>query len=298
MARKPRIHYQHAVYHVIARGNNRENIFFEGNDKEKYLELLSRYRQKFAFELFSYVLMDNHVHLLIRVNQAPLAKIMQGIQLTYTQYFNRKYSHVGHVFQQRYKAKICSGDAYLIALVCYIHQNPCRAGLREGLFYPWSSHQEYMRGYGQKVDPRFVLGMISKDLKHAITVYTEKVSDLQAEFLEDSALNVNCDFPIINTSINEEKESDMIDYHVVRMTFEELARQIAEEMNVPLEELLGRCRIRRVVEARNLLIFQAVKACICTKTDLAVKLQVDPARITRGYQQVENKKSIKEISQT
>ena len=98
MARKPRIHYENAIYHVIARGNNRENIFLDARDKDKYLELIGKYKQKYGFELFAYVLMDNHVHLLIYIDQISISKIMQGIQQTYTQYYNKKYRHVGHVF--------------------------------------------------------------------------------------------------------------------------------------------------------------------------------------------------------
>ncbi|HWR45763.1 transposase [Sporomusa sp.] len=159
MARKPRIHYEKAIYHVIARGNNKDNIFLDIEDKYKYLDLLDKYKQKYNFELYAYVLMDNHIHLLICVSEIPLAKIMQGVQQTYTLHFNRKYQHVGHVFQQRYKAFLCNNDSYLLTLVCYIHQNPCRANLPAKIGYTWSSHRDYMVGHGRVANPIFALHM-------------------------------------------------------------------------------------------------------------------------------------------
>lgn len=99
MARKPRIHYYGAITHSIARGNNKENIFYENADKAKYLDLLKKYRDKYDFLLYAYVLMDNHLHLLIEVRDIPLSGIMHGLQLSYTQYFNKKYGRVGHIFQ-------------------------------------------------------------------------------------------------------------------------------------------------------------------------------------------------------
>ena len=76
MARKPRVYYAGAIYHVIARGNNRENIFLDCCDKEKYLELVARYKKRYNCEILAYVLMDNHLHILIRIDQTPLSKVM------------------------------------------------------------------------------------------------------------------------------------------------------------------------------------------------------------------------------
>jgi hypothetical protein len=89
--------------------------------------------------------MPNHVHLLLETGATPLAKFMQGLQQSYTQYFNRGYRKVGHLFQGRYKAIICDRDKYLLALVRYIHLNPVRAGLSkrpEG--YAYSGHGSYV----------------------------------------------------------------------------------------------------------------------------------------------------------
>jgi hypothetical protein len=73
--------------------------------------------------------MSSHVHLLIETPADPISRIMQMINFTYTQYFNRKYGKVGHLFQGRYKSYLCDKDSYLLSLVRYIHHNPVRAGL-------------------------------------------------------------------------------------------------------------------------------------------------------------------------
>lgn len=81
MARKQRVHYEGALYHVICRGNNREYVFGKEEDKKIYLETVIRYKKKYNFKLYAYCIMGNHVHLLIEVDKVPLSKIMQGIQL-------------------------------------------------------------------------------------------------------------------------------------------------------------------------------------------------------------------------
>ena len=89
-----------------------------------YLERVEEYRQRYGFQVYAYVLMSNHVHLLIETGEVALSRIMQGLQLKYTRYYNRKYKKVGHLFQGRYKAILCDRQAYLLELVRYIHLNP------------------------------------------------------------------------------------------------------------------------------------------------------------------------------
>jgi REP element-mobilizing transposase RayT len=129
MARFPRIQFPGAFYHVIGRGNQRQEIFLDEKDKQAFLERIQRYKEETEFVLYAYVLMPNHFYLLMGAVDVPLSKIMQLTNLTYTQYFNRKYNEVGPVFQGRYKAVLCERDEYLLNLVRYIYPNPVRAGL-------------------------------------------------------------------------------------------------------------------------------------------------------------------------
>lgn len=281
MARKQRIHYEGAIYHVIARGNNREDILGEPGDKAKYLELIDHYKHKYGCQLHAYVLMDNHIHLLVSVTNTPLAKIMQGLQQTYTQYYNRKYQHVGHVFQQRYKAFLCNAEPYLLTLICYIHQNPVRAKVNGGINYDWSSHKAYMSGHDSLVDTNLILSYLGTDLSKAIEQYAEMVHQ---EIPESLLAPVHVDEIAIVQKITKDKIS-MDNKPEKTTTWEDITMRISREENIPQEQLLGNCRMRKVVSARNRLIYEMIQANIMTRTELAGKLQIDPACITRGYQQ-------------
>ncbi|MEW5706922.1 MAG: transposase [Actinomycetota bacterium] len=128
MARKPRIEFAGVLYHVIARGNNKQVVFNTAEDYLYYLDRLRVAKEQYNFCLYSYCLMPNHVHLFIRTKETPLSHIMLMVQTSYAKYYNRKTKRVGHLFQNRYKAILCDIDAYLLELVRYIHLNPVRAG--------------------------------------------------------------------------------------------------------------------------------------------------------------------------
>ena len=161
MARRPRVLAAGLLYHVIARGNQRQPTFLTDLDYRAYLARLAAYRKRYAVWLFAYCLMPNHVHLLLQTSEPPLPKFMQGVQQSYTQWFNRAHGRVGHVFQGRYKAIVCDRDEYLTTLVRYIHLNPVRARLVERPdAYPYSGHRAYLTGNGRGlIDPGPVLSV-------------------------------------------------------------------------------------------------------------------------------------------
>ncbi len=130
MARPLRIHLPDLVYHVLNRGNNRQDIFLEEKDYLHYLDILKRYKEKFNFKLFAYCLMANHIHLLIRTsNQGTISDIMKAITIAHTRHYHFIYKTSGHVWQGRFKSPIVSDDEYLLTLMRYIEQNPVRAGI-------------------------------------------------------------------------------------------------------------------------------------------------------------------------
>jgi REP element-mobilizing transposase RayT len=145
MARRPRAEVEGGLYHIIARGNNRQTIFQSDDDHHKFLSLLAEQKAKLPFYLYSYCLMSNHFHLALERQAEPVGRIMQRVLTGYSQYYNRKYRKVGHVFQGRYKAILCQSDMYLGELVRYIHLNPVRAKMvRKAEKYPWSSQRAYL----------------------------------------------------------------------------------------------------------------------------------------------------------
>lgn len=138
-----------AIYHVIQRGNNRQRIFREADDCKKILLLIKDYNAKYPFELYNYCIMDNHIHLLIKVfKKEDLAKLTKGIFQSFRFYFQKKYPYIGYLYQGRYKSKIIDRDEYLLECARYIETNPLRAGMVKNIIdYPWSSYAFYAYGY-------------------------------------------------------------------------------------------------------------------------------------------------------
>jgi putative transposase len=153
MPRIARIAPRDHIFHILTRGNNRQDVFREEIDYKKYLEILERYKEKYQFKIYHYVLMKNHVHLVLESQEGggSLAEIMKGINLSYAQYYKRRYDHIGHFWQDRFKSILVSKDQYLLACGSYVELNPVRAGIvREPKDYRWSSYRFY--AYGKK-DP-------------------------------------------------------------------------------------------------------------------------------------------------
>lgn len=149
MGRAWRIEYEGGLYHVLSRGNERKDIFRDARDRLMFLDVIGEMSGNYDVDIFAYVLMSNHYHILLRTNQANLSKSMQWLALTYTRRFNNRHFRTGHLFQGRFKSIIVQNDAYLMRLSCYIHRNPLRAGIIARLAeYPWSSYKAY--GYGDK----------------------------------------------------------------------------------------------------------------------------------------------------
>lgn len=192
MGRKPRFEFPGGIYHLIQRGNNREYIFNKTEDKEYLLELIKEYRDIMGFELFGYVIMSNHYHLIIRISQAPLRDIMHRINNKFSRYFNIKYKRSGHVFENRYKGILVIDDRYLLSLLRYVHQNPVTAKMCNRVEdYDWSSDKYYRTNDVEGiVDIEHILGIFSTNRLAAMKAYIEFMSE---EKREDIDFFENCD---------------------------------------------------------------------------------------------------------
>ncbi len=145
MARNPRINTTGVIFHTFARGNNREPVFLESSDYQRFLSNLDRYQKDLGYTLLAYSLMPNHFHVLLRTEKQPLSKILQVLLTAHTMYFNKKHDRVGHVFGGRFKSIAVEKETYLLEVVRYIHLNAVRAGLVERVEeYPWSSYLKYL----------------------------------------------------------------------------------------------------------------------------------------------------------
>src|SRR5262245_61551814 len=129
MPRLPRPIEDGYVYHAINRGNNRSDVFEDDEDREAFLEALSKAKDRYPFQLYGYCLMPNHFHLLLRPESAQsISRILQSISVAHTWRHHRRRQSVGHVWQGRFKSPVVQDDSHLLIVLRYIEANPLRAG--------------------------------------------------------------------------------------------------------------------------------------------------------------------------
>ena len=157
MARPLRIQYAGAIYHVMSRGDRREDIFLDEEDRRGFLRTLGEVCERAGWQVHAYCLMGNHFHLVVETPQPTLVAGMKWFLGTYTQRFNARHRMRGHLFAGRYKSLLVdwSDDMYLRVVCDYVHLNPVRAGLLgEGKSladYAWSSLPEYLKPAKRRV---------------------------------------------------------------------------------------------------------------------------------------------------
>ena len=146
MARLPRLTLAGYPHHIILRGNNRQAIFMDNADFQRMLALLQKYAQEQDVQVHAYVLMSNHLHLLLSPqldNSVP--KMMQAVGRSYVLYFNKRHSRSGTLWEGRYRSALIQTERYFLACMAYIDLNPVRAGMvAQAADYPWSSHGNYI----------------------------------------------------------------------------------------------------------------------------------------------------------
>ena len=297
MARKPRIEFEGAFYHIITRGNQRQKIFKDNEDFRKYLQILSKYKAQYKYFLYAYVLMNNHVHLLIETQETPLSKILQGINQSYTAYFNRRYETSGHLFQGRYKAILCDKDEYLLSLVKYIHLNPVRAKIvKTPEEYRWSSHDSYAVKPEKKgiTDEDQVLRMFSEDKTKARKQYRAYISDGITVKKEDIYLTI--DQRILGDERFADKIMEKYEGEIGQKkrkkeyTLSEIAFVIERIYGIRLKQMWEKGKGRDISLCRKVL-------CLVSKEygyqgkEIAVYIRKDPALISRHLKE---RKDLKE----
>lgn len=171
MPRTARILNEKKVYHIMLRGNNKEKIFKDNEDKEEILQILKEKKQSGEYFLYAYCVLDNHIHLILKEGSDSLCRTMKRIGVNYAQYFNKKYKRVGHVFQDRYKSEIIDTDTYLLAAIRYVHQNPAKAGIEKMAEYKWSSFKDYVNQVGSMVETDEILGMFAPDKEKGLEAF-------------------------------------------------------------------------------------------------------------------------------
>lgn len=185
MPRTVRIAPQDYIYHVLSRGNNKQDVFKTESDFVKYMDILNICKEKHAFRLYHYVLMTNHVHLVMEPSAggSNLSEIMKVINLSYALYYQKKYAHIGHFWQDRFKSILISCDEYLLVCGSYVELNPVRSGLVDDpAHYPWSSYG--FNAFGKEnplLDQHPIVSGWSSDREKRYSQYREFVMGMLRE---------------------------------------------------------------------------------------------------------------------
>ncbi len=275
MPRKARIDYPGLTHHIMARTFTDLLLFRDDEDKEHYVSLLSHRIKESGFLCFAWVLMDTHIHLLIKTNEKPLWHLMKPLNSDYSRWYNKKYIRRGPLFIDRYKSIATQDQYYLEQLVCYIHLNPIRAGICKDLnhlkMYPWSGHSAIMGIHSNNFqEVKAVLKRFGKTRKKALGSY---------EMYLKEALNGECEnylLEIIRSSNKGRKDKSSPECWVIgdhefqcsvvqkdtanRLTLstykkqglelDDLLKKVSQKMEVPEELILLSSKRTRQVDAR------------------------------------------------
>lgn len=290
MARKPRIHFPGVLHHVIARGNRGEPTFRDDNDYKSYLRFLTEYKNLLGFTLYAFVLMPNHVHLLIQSGQASLSKLMHRLHTRYTRRFHFRHETSGHLFQGRYKAIVCDKERYFLELSAYIHLNPVRAGLVSAPDdYPWSSYSRYLgRGEIDLIETNLLLSLFSKKKAIARRQYRQFVNERTLQGKRDDFYAVK-DQRILGDGdfLDAVRRAGVELPQVSSASLEEIIAAVSQICCMPPESVYSMTRDRRGAWGRYLVGYLGKKSGKYTLREIAERFGRDPAVMSQGLAKVE-----------
>ena len=193
MARLPRLNLPGIPQHVIQRGNNKQVSFFSDTDYTVYLDKLKLYSEEYSVAVHSYVLMTNHVHLLMTPEtEKGVSQLMQSLGRYYVRYINQTYDRTGTLWEGRYKSTLVDSDNYFLTVSRYIELNPVRAGMvTHPAEYPWSSYQSNAMGKSiELLTSRFLYQGLAKTdktrQKRYAALFDKIISDYTLEEIRNS----------------------------------------------------------------------------------------------------------------
>ena len=189
MARQKRAHSETGIYHVMLRGINKQQVFFDRDDYIMFLDVLSQTKTESGFKLHAYCLMNNHVHLLIQEHDEPISMIFKRLGDRFIYWYNLKHDRIGGIFQGRFRSVPVNNDEYFISVLKYIHQNPVKAGLvKDCSEYEFSSYDAYFKS-ASFVDTGYALELIG--VNEFIRIHNEPINETHLDIDEEAKVRLN-----------------------------------------------------------------------------------------------------------
>lgn len=317
MPRIARIDIPGLLYHVIARGINRQNIFLDYSDYDHLFQCIGAAVPKYKMQCFAWTFLPNHIHLLVRAGSYGLAAFMRSLLTSHASYFNRKYKRVGHLFQNRYKSIICEESAYFLELVRYIHFNPVRAGivacLEDLKNYPWSGHQALLGIRKICWQDTFTVlaefassGDISKQLylkflqeDGAFDQSADSCIEIKSAFADDEEKQLLRQGILGNIKFAEQIFRDAENKEIVRIDWKQqgiglvdLVNLVADKIGVSAERIMIKGRQGLVSEAKALVVYLGIDCLGKTVKEMAewTKMSISAASKARWRGNVINDK--------
>ena len=317
MPRQSRIDAPGALHHIIIRGIERRAIYRDDADRESFLARLGGILLETATPCYSWSLLGNHGHFLLRTGEYPIAHVMRRVLTGYAVTFNRRHHRHGHLFQNRYKSILCEEDAYLKELVRYIHLNPLRAGLVKNLVdlesYPYAGHSVLM-GKMEKdwQDRNYVLGYFGTTERHAKHQYLSFVAQgaekgrspelvgggllrsvggwKNLKELRGSGEKVRADERILGGSefverILKEAGEDWERKSRLRqrgIDLPQLVERIGAHFGLEIEDLKSGSKVASISQARAVLCYVGARKLGFPSVSIAEELGVSPSAVSRA----------------
>ena len=318
MPRKARIDATGALHHIIIRGIERKAIFKDNADRANFLERLGRIISETETSCCAWVLMTNHVHLLLKTGLAPIATVMRRLLTGYALSFNRRHRRHGQLFQNRYKSFLCEEDVYLKELVRYIHLNPLRAtrmvkDLKALKSYRWCGHSALMgKAEANFQDTDFVLKLFGQSVKQARRAYESYVSkgvkhgrraDLigggllrsvggwsKLRGFRDIGVRIKGDERLLGTSDFVERVLKQADeqleekyrLQVSVISLQALIKKVAHYYKIDSENLKSASKERPVTKARRVLCYIAVRKLGYKCSDVSKTVGISAVTVSKA----------------
>lgn len=322
MPRQARLDVPGALHHIMVRGINKTVIFKEDQDKVRFLERLGEDITRGVCAVYAWVLMNNHVHILFKSGKDGISAVMRRFLTWYAQYFNRRHGRSGHLFENRYKSVLCDEDAYLLALVRYIHVNPIRAKVVTTIEqldrYPWSGHQAIIgKAKYPWMDTDYVLRQFGDTRREALAEYRRfiqggMVKGRSAELTggglirshggwsqvlamrrkgqrEESDERILGSGDFVNAILKEVEERQMRQTKLSRSggSITEIIREECKKRRISPEELTRGGRRRKVTEARVVIARRGREEIGLSGAEIARHLGVNTSSINRALARAE-----------
>jgi len=323
MPRQARIDAPSALHHIVIRGIERKRIFADDKDRDDFISRISGLLQETQTRCYAWALMTNHVHLLLRTGNVPIASVMRRLLTGYAIRFNRRHHRYGHLFQNRYKSILCEEEPYLLQLVAYIHLNPVRAGIVKDVMalkaFPFTGHSALV---GIKPRPwqdtDYVLALFGRTISKARRNLEEHVSKWSARgrcpeltggglirsaggwhgvkeayqdgirITSDERILGGSDF--VETTLKQSNEAydRRMELRATGIDLPVVIGAVCLKFQIDQKELRSTARGSGIARARALVCHIATRELSITGSEVARQLRVDRSAVCRAAQRVGN----------